>query len=221
MFFNSRLALLRGARTLNFGLTRPVVQPMARSIMTLPAVRTLMTTAPKQAGYSNLRTSMLQGIGDAWHAHAELKIMYLMLVAVLFLNFMTWVHASGDPRYYFGADQKNNRWKKYMTEKQWCQTSGLGLSALEFCGNSLLFDGDHPGYDSKLTDGAHFGWKQAWRRDLFRLIVEIETYKPKGSPWHPLPLGGDGHPSNVDSPLTKLLKFEGKPLMYNPDIDKH
>lgn len=210
MFFNTRLALLRGARTLNHSIS-PIV------------TRSLAVSIPKQAGFSYLRTSLPQTVGDGWHAHGELKIMFSGLLIVLFANFMCWVHSSGDPRYYFGADQANNRWKKYMTEKQWSQPSGLGVSMFEASGNTLIYgEAGNPAYDSKLVDFSVYGWKQAWRRDLFRLIVDIESYQPKHyCPSHPLPLGGCACGCNKDSALTKLLQFEGKPLQWCAYLKDH
>jgi hypothetical protein len=186
------------------------------------AARALATSQPQRAGMTFFRTSIPQMFADAWHGHLDCKIMFSLLGVVLTGNFITWVHGSGDPRFHFGRDQKQHRWKKYMTEKQWCQTRGLGLNWVENNLNDFYWPGrGAPAWDSNLMGMHHLGFKEAWRRDVYRLVCDIETYKPKACPRHPLPLGGCAHPANANSELTKFLKHEGEPLMWCENCVHH
>lgn len=198
-----------------FGMTRLTI--LGRSPL---LKRTLSTTPAKPAGWHFIRTSMPQTLGDSYNNHADVRYMVNLIGLVLLGNATMWYHGSQDPRFYFGWERPDhlvpqNRWMKYMTEKMWCAKSGFGLAPIQSQG-SVLFYGEKKGHPSwpRDMDTQKYGFKEAWRRDLFLLICDIETYEPAGCPTHPLPLGGCGLPVNADSALTKVLKFEGKPLMY-------
>ena len=112
--------------------------------------------------------------------HPDVKLLFLACGIVSAFNFMAWVNASKDPRFYFGSDMKNNYWKKYMSTKMWTQKTGLGIGN---CNPSdFWWGGKNPAYPSEFLDEHRLGFKQAWRRDLYRLIIDIESADPANYP---------------------------------------
>lgn len=196
-------------------------QKMLALRFALNTTRKLTTTVPKQAGSTYLRVSMSQTAADAYNGHPDIRIMFRILATVMFCNGLTWWHSAGDARFFFGNDQVKNGWLKYMTEKQWCQESGRGLKTFGDGGTKFWFGKKGHQAMPDWVNMAFLGFHEPWKRDVYTLICDIETYKPKGCPRHPLPLGGCGHPTNKDSPLTKLLKWEGYDTMWCENVDKH
>lgn len=200
MFFSSRLAIIGRNQVLK---------------------RTLATTQPARAGYTYLRTSVSQIVADCWHGHKDVRTMFSLLGIVCLANAFTWYHSAKDARFNFAGNSNESRWMKYMTEKQWFAKSGLGLHYLQGTGSVLYYGKEMHPMAGPAIEFQAFELKEAWRRDLYLLIVDIESYEPKACPVHPLPLGGCAHPANADSALTKVLKFEGKPLMYCDRVQHH
>ena len=68
-----------------------------------------------------------------------------------------------------------------MSEKMWNQKTGLGIRMAD---NKAFFYGkkNDPAYDHHLLAYDHLGFKQAWRRDLYKLIVEVESANPADYP---------------------------------------
>jgi len=202
------------------------------SILAKPIQRKLTTTAEKKAGGLLSHTAFTQGYADMYHAHTEIKYMFRIWPCLILFNAATWWHSGGDPRFYFGANQGGNYWLKYMSPDLWEKPHGFGggsrLTSSHTLGNhwtQMFPKWGHKFYtDPKDGHGAYpsvWIWeaytnpfKKQWRRELYQLIVDIETHVPSGCPRHPLPLGGCAHEANKDSALTKFLKHEGEKLMW-------
>jgi len=170
--------------------------------------------------YNRMAQTHGQLMGDAYHQHADCRNIFWMFGVVLFMNLFTWLHASKDAKANWCVNKNHTDWLKYMREKQWCQVSGVGLKYYEFNGSL----GKWPGIGDSPTEGSacvnykllykQYGFQEPWRRDVYKLLVDINTYKPDHCPYFPLPLGGCGCECNKDSSLTKLLEYEGKEKMW-------
>jgi len=123
---------------------------------------------------------MPQAVIDGWNAHPDVKLMFTACMIVSGFNFMAWLNAAKDPRFYFGSDMKNNYWKKYMSTKMWTEKTGLGIGNIN--PSDFWWNGKNPAYPSEYLDNDRLGFKQAWRRDLYRLICDIESADPANYP---------------------------------------
>merc|ERR1739845_23012 len=91
----------------------------------------LRSSLQRQAGYTTYRTTMVEAVVRAGRDHNDVKVIYGFCILGSSLLFGIFYHSAKDPRYYFGTNRSNDNYKKYMTKRQWCQTTGRGLRFIE------------------------------------------------------------------------------------------
>merc|ERR1712228_844309 len=92
------------------------------------ASRALRSSLQRQAGYTTYRTTMVEAVCRAGRDHNDVKVIYGFCTLGTALLFGIFYHSAKDPRYYFGTNRSNDNYKKYMTKRQWCQTTGRGFT---------------------------------------------------------------------------------------------
>merc|ERR1739847_57092 len=66
---------------------------------------------------------MVRGFKD--HPDVQQIVLFMTIGTGLLIGIFS--HGARDPRYYFGGNRNQDAWKKYMSKRQWCQSTGLGL----------------------------------------------------------------------------------------------
>merc|ERR1711953_505977 len=140
-----------------------------------------MGSALRRAGSGTYRGTLPQMMADGWHNHADVFGIISCLGVVTAMNYSIWLTSAKDPRYYFGSDQASNWWKKYMSEKMWNKVDGLGIRMFNYKMWYYGKAGD-PSFDNNMLYNSMLGFKQQWRRDLYKLIVEVESANPADYP---------------------------------------
>merc|ERR1712227_1186094 len=149
--------------------------------MFISRLRPLQYSLSRKAGESTFRGTLPQFVADGYLAHLEVKGLIQALTAVTVFNYWIWQTSAKDPRYYFGSDQKKNYWKKYMSSKMWEDEIGFGIRAFNVKQWIYGQRGD-PCFPSHELFVDKLGFKQPWRRDLYKLIVEVESANPADYP---------------------------------------
>merc|ERR1712071_602595 len=84
-------------------------------------------------------------------------------------------HSAKDPRYFFGTNRSNDNYKKYMTKRQWCMTTGRGLRFKESSNHHI----NARGYTEWMRTDRYHGLKLDWQKDIYQLILDIHAADPK------------------------------------------
>ena len=148
--------------------------------MFLSRASALRLSLKRSAGQMGQISTVPEFLGQGY-GHLEIKYTYLMMIGVACFNAWIWTISAFDPRYYFGKDQKKNFWKKYMSKNVWVNHSGFISGHRAWDIHKFPLMSADPCYPRSLHK-ERLGFKQAWRRDLYRLIVELESADPAKYP---------------------------------------
>ena len=118
---------------------------------------------------------MVEAVVRAGRDHNDVKVIYGFCVLGSALLFGIFYHSAKDPRYFFGTNRSNDNYKKYMTKRQWCMTTGRGLRFREASNLSA----NARGFTDWMRTDRYHGLKLDWQKDIYQLILDIHAADPK------------------------------------------